>query len=39
MGESNTLKGLVERANEAIELSKKLTTKDRKKMSKGTFCG
>ncbi len=30
---------LTKRAYEAIEKGKKLTTKDRKKMSKGTFCG
>jgi hypothetical protein len=33
------MKELMERARKAIEESKKLTTKDRKKMSKGTFCG
>ncbi len=33
------MKELIERACRAIEESKKLTTKDRKKMSKGTFCG
>lgn len=37
--ESNTMEELLERARKAIEESKKLTTKDRKKMSKGTFCG
>lgn len=30
---------LTKRAYEAIEKGKKLTTKDRKKMSKSTFCG
>ncbi len=34
-----TLDGLIEKAETAIEHSKKLTTKDRKKMSKSTFCG
>jgi len=33
------MKELMDRARKAIEESKKLTTKDRKKMSKGTFCG
>jgi hypothetical protein len=30
---------LIQRANDAIEVSKKLTTKDRKSMKKSTFCG
>jgi len=30
---------LYKRAEKAIENSKKLTTKDRKKLKKGTFCG
>ena len=30
---------LLDRANDAIEKAKKLTTKDRKKLKKGTFCG
>lgn len=30
---------LFDRANKAIEAAKKLTTKDRKKLKKGTFCG
>ena len=34
-----TLDNLIGRAETAIEHSKKLTTKDRKKMSKSTFCG
>jgi len=33
------MEALIGRARRAIEESKKLTTKDRKKMSKGTFCG
>lgn len=33
------LKDTIIKLNEAIEQSKKLTTKDRKKMKKGTFCG
>lgn len=37
--EEHTLENLVDRAKEAIETSKKLTTKDRKKMKKSTFCG
>lgn len=30
---------LIERAYEAIEESKKLTTQDRKKLKSSTFCG
>lgn len=37
--DNNTFEGLVERAKEAIEESKKLTTKDRKKLKSSTFCG
>jgi hypothetical protein len=37
--DEHTLDGLVERAKEAIETSKKLTTKDRKKLKAATFCG
>lgn len=37
--DENTMDNLVGRAQKAIETSKKLTTKDRKKMSKSTFCG
>ena len=33
------LKDTIVKLNNAIENSKKLTTKDRKKMKKGTFCG
>lgn len=33
------LREAIDKVNEAIENSKKLTTKDRKKMKKGTFCG
>ena len=33
----NTLKGLIAKANRVM--GKKLTTKDRKKMKSGTFCG
>lgn len=35
--DDKSLKELIERANEAI--GKKLTTKDRKKLKSGTFCG
>ncbi|RLA01176.1 MAG: hypothetical protein DRQ47_08475 [Gammaproteobacteria bacterium] len=35
----NTLDRLIKRADRAIEQAKKLTTKDRKKLNKGTFCG
>jgi len=38
-GCDNTLENLVARAKEAIETSKKLTTKDRKKLKSATFCG
>lgn len=34
----DTLKGLIIKANEVIEVSKKLTTKDRKEMKESTFC-
>lgn len=34
-----TLKELITKANKAMELSKKLTTKDRKKLKESTFCG
>jgi len=37
--DKNTLDDLIERAKEAIETSKKLTTKDRKKLKASTFCG
>ncbi len=37
--ENNTLEGLIKKAKTAVETSKKLTTKDRKKLKKGTFCG
>jgi hypothetical protein len=33
------LEKLITRANEALEVAKPLTTKQRKKMKKGTFCG
>jgi len=33
------LSKLIERANKAIEVAKPLTTKQRKKMKKSTFCG
>jgi len=33
------LRESIDKVNEAIENSKKLTTKDRKKMKSGTFCG
>ena len=35
--DDKSLKDLIERANEAM--GKKLTTKDRKKLKSGTFCG
>lgn len=35
----DTLKGLIDRANEVMEVSKKLSTKTRKKMKESTFCG
>lgn len=34
-----SLQEAIEAANKALENAKKLTTKDRKKMKKGTFCG
>jgi hypothetical protein len=34
-----SLREAIDKVNAAIESSKKLTTKDRKKMKKGTFCG
>lgn len=34
-----SLREAIDKVNTAIENSKKLTTKDRKKMKKGTFCG
>lgn len=33
------LNELIDRANKALEVAKPLTTKQRKKMKKGTFCG
>ncbi len=35
----NTLKGLITKANRVIENSKKLTTKDRKKLPDSVYCG
>jgi hypothetical protein len=35
----NYLNKLIDRANKALEVAKPLTTKQRKKMKKGTFCG
>jgi len=35
----NHLDKLIERANKALEIAKPLTTKQRKKMKKATFCG
>ncbi len=35
----NTLKGLITKANRVMDLGKKLTTKDRKKLKETTFCG
>lgn len=37
--ENNTLEGLIQRAQRAIEVAAPLTTKQRKKMKAGTFCG
>jgi len=36
---SNYLNKLIDRANKALETAKPLTTKQRKKMKKSTFCG
>ena len=33
------LSKIIDRANKALEVAKPLTTKQRKKMKKGTFCG
>ena len=33
------LSRIIDRANKALEVAKPLTTKQRKKMKKGTFCG
>ena len=35
----DTLRGLIDKANEVMEVSKKLSTKTRKKMKDSTFCG
>lgn len=35
----NTLKGLITKANRVIEVSKTLTTKDRKKLPDSVYCG
>jgi hypothetical protein len=37
--EHNNMDGLFERAQQALDVAKKLTTKDRKKLKSGTFCG
>jgi hypothetical protein len=37
--ENNNLNLELERAQKALDVAKKLTTKDRKKMKSGTFCG
>jgi len=39
MEESTNLEQLINRAKDAIEQAKKLTTKDRKKLKSSTFCG
>jgi ribosomal protein L4 len=39
MSKQNSLEGIIARAHKAIEQSKKLTTKDRKKLKSSTFCG
>jgi hypothetical protein len=37
--ESNELNSAIERAQKVLDIAKKLTTKDRKKLKSGTFCG
>lgn len=37
--ENNSLNTVFERAQKALDTAKKLTTKDRKKLKSGTFCG
>jgi len=37
--DERTLKSVIQRAKDVMEVSKKLTTKDRKKLKSGTFCG
>jgi len=37
--ENNNLNSVIERAQKALDVAKKLTTKDRKKLKSGTFCG
>jgi hypothetical protein len=37
--ENNILDSVIERAREALDVAKTLTTKDRKKLKSGTFCG
>ena len=39
MMENNNLNSVFERAQKALDVAKKLTTKDRKKLKSGTFCG
>ena len=39
MAQANILTDTIGRANTAIDQAKKLTTKDRKGLNKGTFCG
>jgi hypothetical protein len=39
MATADILTTKIEKAREVIEEAKKLTTKDRKKLKKGTFCG
>jgi hypothetical protein len=36
---NNNLNSALERAQKALDVAKKLTTKDRKKLKSGTFCG
>ncbi len=37
--ENNNLDSIIEKAQKALDVAKKLTTKDRKKLKSGTFCG
>jgi hypothetical protein len=37
--ENNILDSVIERAREALDVAKKLTTKDRKALKSSTFCG
>jgi hypothetical protein len=39
MMENNNLNSVFERAQRALDVAKTLTTKDRKGLKSGTFCG